>query len=190
MRLVLQVERNIHLCHHRTPFEKAGRVMPPLTGVHGAKRNTSAQSGAGNLLRVIEACSCIRSESPQIKWLPSSGGSHDCDSWGCCKDFIKNIQNHVVHGGADCYDVCHLSFYEQLWDFCILLWCSDMLLRWIIGETLVSFKLNAHIDPTQVTTFSSVFAHPLQSAFASHAKHYLRSHSVKKHVCFAPRWWS
>jgi len=35
------------------------------------------------------------------------------------------------------------------------------------GEALVSLNLYPHINSTQVTTFSSVFADPLQSALIS-----------------------
>jgi len=41
------------------------------------------------------------------------------------------------------------------------------------GEALVSLNLIAHINSTQVTTFSSLFAHALQSALVSHAQHSL-----------------
>jgi len=34
----------------------------------------------------------------------------------------------------------------------------------MVSEALVSLKLYAHINPIQVTAFSSFFAHPLQSA--------------------------
>ena len=41
------------------------------------------------------------------------------------KDLRKTKQLHVFHGGADCYDIWHLFYCtNQLWDFCILLWCS------------------------------------------------------------------
>jgi len=51
------------------------------------------------------------------------------------------------------------------------------------GEALVSLKLYAHINLTKVTAFSSLFAHPLQSALVSHAYHSFQSFYEKnKHL--------
>jgi len=45
-------------------------------------------------------------------------------------------------------------------------------------------KLNAHVNPTRLTTFSSLFADPLQSALVSHAQHSLHCNSVKENRLF------
>jgi len=56
----------------------------------------------------------------------------------------------------------------------------------MVGEALVSLKLNAHINPVQVTIFSSLLAHSLQATLVSQASCSLHSHSKNKHICFTP----
>ena len=100
------------------------------------------------------------------------------------KVFTKTERHHVFHSSVDSYDLRHLSFNEPTVDDLRhhsfnepgLLHIAILRLhamRWMTGEALVSLNLIAHINSTQVTTFSSLFAHALQSALVSHAQHSL-----------------